>query len=213
MPAGVVHTGRLTAKVEFYDAFFDPDRTPIAFPVPTMITMTPVLASLLTHLERTDLDPAARARAEAVVFDLLEPAPRQLALRLPGRSREHARIGPITETLLRDPGDPRSLDDWARELGLSERTVTRAFRQATGMSFARWRQTLRIHDAVHLLSEGTEVKAVAALVGYAQTSTFIAAFRREMGITPGSLGSAPGRVLTGLGADDVRNPASAVPIP
>lgn len=182
MPAGLSHAGRLTAGVSFYCAYFAPEHTPVAFEAPTAIEMTPVLESLLTHLTRTDLDAEARARAEAVVFDVLQPSQHQPALQLPGDPR----IDAIAAALLEDPGDERSLEDWAHQLGTSDRTITRAFRQATGLSFAQWRQALRVHEALALLSEGTEVGAVAQILGYAQASTFIAAFRRVMGTTPGA---------------------------
>lgn len=187
LPAGQPHAGRLTAGVELSNAFFAPDRTPFAFEGPTVIAMTPVLESLLGHLSRADLDADARARAESVVFDVLEPSPRQLALRLPGDPR----IDTIAETLLDAPADGRSLEDWARELGISDRTITRAFRRATGLSFVQWRRVLRVHQALTFLSAGRDVQETAELLGYAQSSTFIAAFRREMGTTPGAfLGSA-----------------------
>ncbi|WP_239476041.1 AraC family transcriptional regulator [Streptomyces sp. CS090A] len=186
MPAGVVHGGRLTAGVEFYDAFFAPERTPVAFDGPTAVEMTPLLESLLTHLARTDLDAAARARAESVVFDVLLPSEHPFALRLPG----DARIDTIAEALLEDPADSRSLEEWARELGTSDRTVTRAFRHSTGLSFSQWRQTLRVHRALALLAEGWDVQSVGEELGYAQTSTFIAAFRRVLGTTPGAFFSA-----------------------
>ncbi|MFI0235812.1 helix-turn-helix domain-containing protein [Streptomyces sp. NPDC016845] len=182
MPAGVVHAGRATAGAEFSDAFFAPERTPFAFEEPRSIAMTPLLESLLTHLSRTDLDAAARARAEAVVFDVIEPSERQFALQLPG----DARIDAIAETLLDDPGDRRSLEEWARRLGTSDRTITRAFRQATGLSFAQWRQLLRVHRALLLLSEGFDVTTISEVLGYAQPSSFIAAFRRVTGTTPGA---------------------------
>ncbi len=182
MPAGVAHAGRATAGAEFHDAFFAPERSPIAFEEPKAIAMTPLLESLLTHLSRTDLDAAARARAEAVVFDVLQPAERQFALQLPG----DARIAAIAEALLDDPADSRSLEEWARWLGISDRTITRAFRHATGLSFAQWRQMLRVHRALTLLSEGFDVLTVSETLGYAQPSSFIAAFRRVMGTTPGA---------------------------
>lgn len=182
MPAGVVHGGRATAGAEFHDALFAPDRTPFAFEEPKAIEMTPLLESLLAHLSRTDLDAAARARAESVVFDVIQPSARQFALQLPGDPR----IDAIAEALLDDPADGRSLEEWARLLGASERTVTRAFRQATGLSFAQWRQMLRVHRALMLLSEGFDVTTVSETLGYAQPSSFIAAFRRVMGTTPGA---------------------------
>ncbi|MFH9646738.1 AraC family transcriptional regulator [Streptomyces albidoflavus] len=201
MPAGTVHGGRATAGAEFHDAFFAPERTPFAFREPVAITMTPLLESLLAHLARTDLEAAARARAEAVVFDVLQPSEHQFALQLPGDPR----IDPIAEALLDDPGDGRSLEEWARELGTSDRTVTRAFRQATGLSFAQWRQLLRAHQALMLLSAGHEVTTVSELLGYAQPSSFIAAFRRVTGTTPGAFfGGADGE------PGHVRNPVSGV---
>ncbi|MGW4021345.1 helix-turn-helix domain-containing protein [Streptomyces sp. NPDC005009] len=201
MPAGVVHGGRATAGAEFHDAFFAPDRTPFAFGEPKAIAMTPLLASLLTHLARTDLDAAARARAESVVFDVLQPAEGQFALQLPG----DARIDAIAEALLDDPADPRSLEEWARRLGISDRTITRAFRHTTGLSFAQWRQVLRVHRALTLLSEGFDVTTVSETLGYAQPSSFIAAFRRVMGTTPGAFfDTADGS------PEGVRNPVSRV---
>ncbi|MFT4232827.1 MAG: AraC family transcriptional regulator [Leucobacter sp.] len=182
LPAGVMHAGRLTAGAELADAFFAPERTPVAFAGPTTLVMSPLLESLLLHLAGPGLDAEARARAESVVFDVLEPAERQFALQLPGDPR----IDRIAEALLDDPADGRGLEEWAAELGTSERTVTRAFRRTTGLSFAQWRRVLRVHLALKLLAEGHEVAEVSERLGYAQPSTFIEAFRRVMGATPGS---------------------------
>ncbi|MFD7707843.1 helix-turn-helix domain-containing protein [Streptomyces sp. NPDC059786] len=200
MPAGVVHGGRATAGACFHEAFFAPDRAPFAFEEPRAIAMTPLLESLLTYLSRTDLDAAARARAESVVFDVVEPSEHRFALQLPGDPR----IDAIAEALLDDPADGRSLEEWAQWLGISDRTVTRAFRHATGLSFAQWRQVLRVHRALALLADGLDVTAVSETLGYAQPSTFIASFRRVMGTTPGAFFDAGG---SGGG---VRNPVSPV---
>jgi AraC-like DNA-binding protein len=187
LPAQTVHAGRLTANAQFSDAYFDPQHSPITFDEPTTIEMSPVLASLLAHLCRSDLDDGARARAEAVVFDVLEPSKHQLTLQLPG----DARIDAIAEALLANPADDRALDEWARTLGISERTITRVFRSTTGLPFAQWRQVLRVHRALTLLTEGCEVQTTSELLGYAQPSTFIDAFRRVMGTTPGTFVGTP----------------------
>ncbi len=182
LPAGVGHAGRLTARAELHDAFFAPDRTPVRFTGPRTIAMTAVLESLLTYLARPDLDAAMRARAEAVVFDVLEPSDQRLELALPG----DARIDPIAEALLDDPADDRGLAEWADLLGISDRTITRAFRGATGLSFAQWRRALRVHHSLTLLTEGWDVQSTSDQLGYARPSTFIAAFRQVMGVTPGA---------------------------
>lgn len=182
IPAGVLHSGRLTAHVDLFDAFFSPRRTPPGLDSPTVVSMTALLESLLEHLAREDLDAGARARAEAVVFDTLAPSEHRLDLLLP----RDPRIGVIAEAVLEDPADGRSLEAWARELGVSPRTITRTFRATTGLSFARWRQAVRVHRALALLADGTAVQDVSAQLGYLHPSTFIDAFRRVMGSTPGA---------------------------
>ncbi|MFI8524134.1 helix-turn-helix domain-containing protein [Promicromonospora sukumoe] len=186
VPAGQEHAGRLTAGVELYDAFFAPEHTPAHAPPvvdgPTVVAMGPVLQALLIRLARRDLDPAARARAEAVVFDVLEPSKRQLAVRLPADDR----VDTIVEALLADPADERSLEEWARASGTSARTITRVFRAATGLSFAQWRRAVRVHRSLELLGAGGSVQDVSEDLGYAHPGTFIDAFRRVMGTTPGA---------------------------
>lgn len=186
VPKGMVHAGRVTANVELYDAFFAPEHLARELDQPTLIAMTPVLESLLIYLSDSDLGPDPRMRAEAVISDVLVPAENQLALQLP----EDRRVASIAEALLEDPADNRSLEEWAHELQLNARTITRAFRSTTGLSFAQWRRSVRIHRALSLLGEGYEVQDVSDLLGYAHSGTFIDAFRQVMGTTPGALASA-----------------------
>lgn len=185
LPSGAVHSGRTTAKVALCEALFVPASSRVGLHEPTTVEVTPLLGSLLIHLGRTDLGAAERGRAEAVVFDVLVPAARQLLVQVPHVDR----LEPIVTALLEDPTDDRRLSDWAGLLGISERTVARLFRDHTGLSFMQWRQVLRIHRALSLMAEGLSVQDVAELTGYAQPSTFIASFKRVMGTTPGAFAS------------------------
>ncbi|EHN80307.1 AraC family transcriptional regulator [Streptomyces coelicoflavus ZG0656] len=85
-----------------------------------------------------------------------------------------------------DPADGRSLAELGRQVGTSERTLSRMFRRDLGMSFTQWRTQMRLHHALVLLSEKTPVTSVAHQCGWSSASTFIDVFRRTFGHTPGS---------------------------
>ena len=95
-------------------------------------------------------------------------------------ARRHA------EALLADPADHRTLREWGREVGASERTLARAFAAEAGVPFGRWRTLLRLQAALSMLAAGEPVSRVAGRVGYDTPSAFVAAFRRETGQTPGT---------------------------
>jgi AraC-like DNA-binding protein len=122
-----------------------------------------------------------RAHAEALLADLLEPVP-LAAIDVPFPTGPLA--GTIAGALRGDPADQRTLADWGREVGASERTLARAFVAQTRMPFGRWRTLLRLQAALPLLARGEPVARVAHHVGYQTPSAFVAAFRRETGLTP-----------------------------
>ena len=72
----------------------------------------------------------------------------------------------------------------ARELGMSERSFRRWFLADVGASFTRWHQQQLVDRAIERLHRGDSVKCVAADLGYASTSAFIAMFKRVMNVSP-----------------------------
>ncbi|MGH8187056.1 MAG: AraC family transcriptional regulator, partial [Steroidobacteraceae bacterium] len=86
--------------------------------------------------------------------------------------------------ILRDPAQNDALDDWADASGMGRRTFTRTFRRETNISFATWRQNVRLMEAVSRLAQGASVTEVALTVGYSSSSAFTAMFRRTFGIPP-----------------------------
>ncbi|WP_129778416.1 AraC family transcriptional regulator [Peristeroidobacter soli] len=95
-----------------------------------------------------------------------------------------SRLARICRTLFREPSQNQTLAYWARAAGMSRRTLTRLFRQQTGMSFAAWRQQVRLLEALSRLAAGQSVTAVALDVGYLSPSAFTARFRQTFGTTP-----------------------------
>jgi len=76
------------------------------------------------------------------------------------------------------------LDDLQRAVGASRRTIERRFKSETRMSLGQWRRRARVLAAVSLLSQGDSVTRVAVTVGYSSPSSFVAAFRSELGSAP-----------------------------
>lgn len=133
----------------------------------------------------TDLDSQQRARAEAVLVDALVPVETvtvTVDVPMPADDRALA----VAHALVDNPADQRTLEEWGRHVGASARTLGRAFRADTGMPFGRWRTSLRLRAALSDLADGQPVSNVARHVGYDTPSAFVAAFRRETGLTPGS---------------------------
>jgi transcriptional regulator GlxA family with amidase domain len=58
------------------------------------------------------------------------------------------------------------LEDIARACGVSERTLTRRFAAATGLTPLRYQQVLRLERAEHLIGHGATVEAAARAVGF-----------------------------------------------
>ncbi|AXG81723.1 helix-turn-helix transcriptional regulator [Streptomyces paludis] len=181
MPAGTMHSGSAVAGTWFRAAFFGFATTPSLSEVPVTVEITPLLRLLLERLGDPALPPASRAATETLVLDVLTPSSRELLVQMPTSPL----LRPIANAVRENPGDPRTLTRWAAELGVSPRTITRAFNAETGVSFARWVASVRAQHAVALLTRGGEVDEVAEAVGYRSASAFGAAFRRTTGMTPG----------------------------
>jgi transcriptional regulator GlxA family with amidase domain len=61
---------------------------------------------------------------------------------------------------------PMPLAEIARTCGVSERTLTRKFAAATGVTPLRYQQLLRLERAEHLIGHGATVEAAARTVGF-----------------------------------------------
>jgi transcriptional regulator GlxA family with amidase domain len=75
-----------------------------------------------------------------------------------------------------------SLDDAARAVGSSKRTLARRMQRVLGKSPLAYFQSLRVERAVHLLKTGSaSVEEVAARVGYSDGATLRTLLRRQLG--------------------------------
>ena len=182
IPATVPHETSSSGRATMRTLYLRPELCPITWLRPQPVAAGPLLAELIGHLAEATLDAPRRARAEAVLFDLLRPVA-QSTIEAPLPVDERARD--VAAALIDNPADPRNLDEWGRLVGASGRTLARAFAADTGISFARWRTSVRLRAALPHMAAGESVAKISRQVGYGAPSAFVAAFRRETGLTPG----------------------------
>jgi len=181
IPAGLRHETLSAGAATMRSAYVRPGLCPIEWTEPTPVAAPPLLAELIGYLEQPNLDSDRRSHAEALLVDLLQPVTMTtIEVRMPADDRARE----VADGIAADPADGRTLADWGREVGASERTLARAFLADTGISFGRWRTLLRLQAAVAALADGQPVGNVARHVGYESDSAFVQAFRRETGVTP-----------------------------
>jgi AraC-like DNA-binding protein/quercetin dioxygenase-like cupin family protein len=181
IPGGVRHETLSMSSATMQAVYVRPHRCPITWADCTPVVAPPLLRELIGYLADPNLDASARTRGEALIVDLLRPvAMATIDVPMPRDQRALE----VAESLRRSPADPRTLGEWGRDVGASERTLARAFLADTGLPFGHWRTLLRLSVALPDLAGGMPVSAVARSVGYESTSAFVAAFRRETGVTP-----------------------------
>lgn len=202
VPAGTGHALVMHGDVRMRTIYVATDARADLSTACRVLQVTPLMRALILRamtLPRVYDEAGPQGRLLAVLLDelaALPPAP--LHLPLPGDSRARA----VADALQAAPDDRRSLAGWAVALGVGERTLARLFLRETGLSFGAWRRRARIMHALTALTGGAAVTTVAFDCGYDSVSAFIAAFRRELGASPGRYVAAAGEEPAGVGIDD-----------
>lgn len=187
MPGGLEHGVAMRGSVEMRTLYIRPGAAPGLPTTPAVIDISGLLRALILSLleEPVLYDEAGRGGLLAgLILDELARA-RQLQLVIPMPRDE--RLKRLCKALLDDPSRDETLDEWAGQAGASPRTLSRLFSNEVGLSFTQWRQRVRFHNAMEAIVRGEQVGAVARANGYDSASAFSAAFRKAMGVTPGSL--------------------------
>lgn len=180
IPAGVVHEVTAVPGNSMRCTWFEPDAGAALTRQIVVTTVPPLLDQVLAELGRYT-DPLRRARAEAFALDLLADS-RDAGVGLPTPTSPWLRA--VTDALIADPADRRTVDAWAAHSAVSVRTFMRQFAAETGMTLSRWRSELRLQLAMSMLANGTEVGRTARAVGFESLAAFSSAFRRRTGVSP-----------------------------
>ncbi|MEU8419534.1 helix-turn-helix transcriptional regulator [Micromonospora sp. NPDC048835] len=183
VPAGTAHAHQAHGALELHLIGLPATENPLDLTEPTVLAVRPLLRELVLAYTRAPQDDSpARARLRAVLLDQLRSSAVQ-PVHLPTPSEP--RLKALCAILYADPADNRTLAALGRQVGGSDRTLSRLFRSNLGMTFPQWRTQLRLHRALVMLAEDTPVTTVAHRCGWSSASAFIDVFRRAFGHTPG----------------------------
>lgn len=163
----------------------------------TVAQRLPLNASLLRCLEDLhgcDLDGHSRRlfiRSKAIeilchAFKVMAPDEEQVLL---DASAQMTRgVIKAQQRLAEDFVAPPTLDDLAREVGLSRSSLCSGFRQIVGQTVFDYIADLRMQQALSMLNErAASITQIAYAVGYSHPSSFSLAVQRRFGTTPSEL--------------------------
>lgn len=124
---------------------------------------------LALHLVAVRHGPAVAARVarEMVVYARRNGDEPQTSVMLRYRTHLNDVVHQAQDVIDARFTEPLRLIDLAHTSGVSERTLTRLFGEATGLTPLRYQQLLRLERAEHLIGHGSTVAAAARAVGFA----------------------------------------------
>ncbi|GLO51356.1 transcriptional regulator [Pseudomonas putida] len=185
IPPGVEHEVFSFANTEMRSLYMDKQILDNASKHCRVIEITPLTHELIKQFCQLDTEYDSYGedgRLALVLADQLRSA-REVSMSLP--LPQDPRVLQLCRGLQDAPEDDRTLAEWGRELGASEKTLRRILMRETGLTFRVWRQRMRLLGALEELGQGIKVTEVALNSGYKSTSAFISAFRAHFGVTPG----------------------------
>ncbi|WP_406099458.1 AraC family transcriptional regulator [Streptomyces sp. NBC_01013] len=188
-PAGFTHYHRAHGDTDMRIVFLAPSLARLVPDRPAVFLASGLAREVLLALtgpSRNDDAPhysrPARSRLLRVLVDELHESDEQ-PLHLPEPRDD--RLQAIARLLHETPADNSTLAELGKATGAGARTLSRLFRNELGMTFYEWRTQLRVYHALVLLADGHDTTRTASACGWANPSSFIAAFTGIIGTTPG----------------------------
>ncbi len=142
---------------------------------------------LCLHIIRRDHGSAVAADAARVAVMPLERegGQAQFVAPVPPPAPQGATLEPLLLWMQDNAACDLTLEDLARQAGMSTRTLNRRFREQTGTTPLQWLHRARVREAQHLLETTTHpVEVIAGRVGFGSATAFRDRFKRIAGTSP-----------------------------
>ena len=180
-----LHSVHVLEAARFRTLYVDASVAPPHWDGCRVLVVSPLLRELVSALDDPRLARPREQLLTALVLDELRSAETQaLGVPLPPADTGDRRLRALCEAVLRSPAERATLAQWSADVGASERTMARLFREQLGTSYQQWRQQAVLAHALPLLARGMPVGQVASAAGYASESAFTAMFKAAMGQPP-----------------------------
>jgi transcriptional regulator GlxA family with amidase domain len=128
---------------------------------------------------------AAQVAKELVIYIRRDGSQTQQSVYLDYRTHVNSGIHRVQDHIVSNVRDGISLPGLAQIARMSPRTMTRAFRLATGLSIAEFRQKVRLEAARIMLNDpDVTLQTVAERAGFNSARHFRRAWKQVFGITP-----------------------------
>ena len=185
---GALHQITVLEAAEFRTLYMDASAIPKGWDSCQVIVVSPLLREAIHALDASGGSPLTASREQllsSLAMDEITHADTQaLGVPMPHPQSGDKRLRALCEAVMRAPSERATLAEWAADIGASERTAARLFRDELGLSYQQWRQQAILAHALPLLARGQPISAVAAASGYASDSAFSAMFKAAMGQSP-----------------------------
>ncbi|MGF1733769.1 helix-turn-helix domain-containing protein [Photobacterium satsumensis] len=186
IPEGIEHKVISNGAAQMRSLYIDTTSLPgKEWKQPRVCSITPLVRELTLQFCELPTDyniTSADGRLAQVLIDqiaCLPPAATQLTI------PSDKRLATLADLLQVHPEEPRDIEKLGELVGLSGRSVSRLFKQQTGLTFQQWRQRARLLEALNRLESGTPVTRVSLECGYDSVSAFVSIFKKQFGVTPG----------------------------
>lgn len=161
--------------------------TPLCQDLPTItcaLTVSPFMRALLDELGKCPPAIPATPQQQRLLQVLLDQLYQAECAGTYLPTSDDPLLKPVLLALQSNPGDSRTIGEFASLSHTTERTLMRRCQRDLGMSFVEWRQRLKVLASLTRLDRGETVEAIGLELGYSSASAFISMFRRLMGTTP-----------------------------
>lgn len=184
LPACTRYSLSILSPVETYLVSVDCKITSYALQQPCNFFISPLFKELIiaaAHFPSFHRLNSHQARLLLLLLDELHAAPKALLnISVPN----DIRLKKVYSNILLEPGNKSTLQDFASQVAMSERSLGRLINREIGISFVKWRQQLNLVIALQRLCKGDAIQSIAFDLGYESSSGFISMFKKHFGHSP-----------------------------